>query len=129
MTNKSDMKETTKELTEFQIKVKDLLDEASSDVINALFQSEVSSSCEIRSYKDGAEEFNNTVASAKLKIEHQANHGGEGEGEDYWSVYKFTNGTDESYVKFQGWYQSFNGSEFTEWFFVEPKQKMVTVYE
>lgn len=56
------------------------------------------------------------------------NHGGEGEGEDFWSVYKFTDGTDEVFVQFDGWYQSYNGSTFNKFFFVTPKEVMVTQY-
>jgi hypothetical protein len=125
----SDMKKTTKELTEFQLKVKALLDEADLDVINCLFQSEVNNQCEIHSYYSGAEEFNYKVSGTIMKIEHQDNYGGEGQGEEYWSVYKFTDGTNETYVKFDGWYQSYNGSEFSEWFFVNPVVKQVTFYE
>jgi len=57
-------------------------------------------------------------------------HGGEGEGEDYYSVYEFgIKDTEEKvFVKFQGWYQSYNGYEFNEWFFVEPKEVVVTEY-
>lgn len=125
----SSMKKTTKELTEFQLKVKALLDDADSDVINALFQSETGRYCIIPDYYTGAEAFNNSVASAKLDIKHQDNYGGEGKGEEYWSVYKFTDGTNETYVNFDGWYQSYNGSEFTKWFFVNPVVKSVTFYE
>lgn len=50
-------------------------------------------------------------------------------GDEYWSVYSFTDGKETVYIKFDGWYQSYNGSEFTEWFFVEPKQKTVTIFE
>jgi alpha-amylase/alpha-mannosidase (GH57 family) len=56
-------------------------------------------------------------------------HGGEGEGDDYWSVYSFTDGTDTVYVKFQGWYASFVGSEFTDYFFVAPREITMVVFD
>ena len=56
-------------------------------------------------------------------------YGGEGQGEEYYSVWKFVSKDDEvAYVKFDGSYQSYCGSEFDDWFFVEPKQVEVTQY-
>lgn len=55
-------------------------------------------------------------------------YGGEGQGDSYWSVYKFVNtenNEDVVYVKFDGWYASYSGSEFSRWFFVEPKEETV----
>lgn len=117
--------------TDIQTKVKVLLNEIESEVVSGqFFQSEM---------KDdfGKWDDEETVEAIKLfkekqvLFEHVDNHGGEGEGEDFWSVYKFTaDKTKEvAYVKFQGWYASYSGSEFTEWFFVEPVQKMITFYE
>lgn len=116
--------------TDIQAKVKILLTEAEQDVINALFESEDWSG-EIRDHFDGAQEFNDAVTTAGIKIVHQDNYGGEGQGEDYWSVYKFIDKSTKEvcHVKFQGWYASYNGAEFTEYKFVEPKERMVTFYE
>ncbi len=125
----SKINKANQELSQFQLQVKELLDNADSDVINCFFNSEVSSRGEVDEYYSGSSDFNAKVDSAGITIEYQDNHGGEGQGEDYWSVYKFTNGKDTCYVKFDGWYQSYNGSEFDEWYFVEPKQKTITVYE
>lgn len=124
------MSKGQKATTEIQVKVKALLDNSEEDVINALFQSEGMNGG-ISDYYDGAQEFNNAATVANIKIEHQDNYGGEGEGEDYWSVYKFTdkNTKEECWVKFDGFYQSYNGSEFNEWFFVTPVERMVTFYE
>jgi len=63
-----------------------------------------------------------------ISYTHVDNYGGEGQGDEYWSVYEFTRGKDNVYVKFSGWYQSYNGSEYDEYFFVEPKEKVVTEY-
>jgi len=105
-----------------------ILAEADSDIINNFFESEMSD--EYNSDYDSEEftSFLDELAENKISFEHMDNHGGEGEGEDYWSVYKFTKGTDGVFVKFSGWYQSYNGSEFTEFFFVTPKEVMVTQY-
>lgn len=55
-------------------------------------------------------------------------YGGEGQGDSYWSVYKFVNtenNEDVVYVKFDGWYASYSGSEFSRMYFVEPKEETV----
>ncbi len=58
-----------------------------------------------------------------------AHHGGEGQGEQYWTVYLFALGEETCHIKFNGWYASYHGSEFTEMFPVNPKEVTVTRYE
>lgn len=105
-------------------RVSELLD-ASKDVQVEFFDREMDTphrkydSDEVHTFKATCE-FNFTLVDQ---------HGGEGEGEDYWTVYSFTDNKDTIYVKFQGWYQSYSGSELSEWKFVEPKERMVTFYE
>lgn len=81
-------------------------------------------------YEDGESgtEFKKALVDNNVIVAHEDNHGGEGEGDDYWSVYSFTKGTEKVYVQFDGWYASYNGSEYNEWFFVVPKEVMVTQY-
>ena len=58
-------------------------------------------------------------------------YGGEDQGSDFYSVILIRNpdNHDEQYhIKFQGWYTSYVGAEYEGWFFVEPKQKTITVY-
>lgn len=57
--------------------------------------------------------------------------GGEGDGEKCWSVYKFNHVDfpESVYIKFDGWYQSYNGSEYQQFFVVTPVERMVTFYE
>ena len=58
-------------------------------------------------------------------------YGGKGEGSDFYSVILIrdpTNHDEQYYIKFQGWYASYNGAEYESWSFVEPKQKTITVY-
>ena len=63
-----------------------------------------------------------------MKKRLKANHGGEGQGDKYWSIYEFKQGDESVHVKFDGWYASHVGSEMTDYFFVEPKQVTVTKY-
>lgn len=58
-------------------------------------------------------------------------YGGEGQGDTYYSVYKFTDNSsgEEVYLKFNGWYASYNGAEYTDLSIVRPKEKTVVAYE
>lgn len=86
------------------------------------------STCEDLMYEHNIQELND------MNIEYDTvdSYGGEEQGRDYYTVVKFTSKEfpgEEVFAKFQGWYESYNGSEYEEWFFVEPKQKVITVYE
>jgi hypothetical protein len=65
------------------------------------------------------------------KIETVDEKGGEGEGEEWYIVYYFS--TYNVYLKCDGFYQSYNGTEFYNgWgdcFEVTPQEKTITVYE
>ena len=111
--------------------VQTMLDSTSdSDLESGFFHEEITDG-----YYDKDDEENGIVLAEKhlsdnsVKFECVEQHGGEGEGEDFYTVYKFTKGDEAVFVKFQGWYQSYNGSEMTGYNFVTPKQFMVTVYE
>lgn len=54
-------------------------------------------------------------------------YGGEGFGEWYWSVYHFK--THDIFIKFDGWYQSYHGSEFESMFQVVPEEVTVIKYK
>lgn len=57
-------------------------------------------------------------------------HGGEGEGDQYWRVYKFVweDGVTEAYLKFYGCWASYDGSEYSDVDLVVPVQVMKTEY-
>jgi hypothetical protein len=56
-----------------------------------------------------------------------ASYGGEGRGEDYWSVLYFPKV--DKYLKLSGYWQSHEGSTWERFYVVEAKQKTITVYE
>lgn len=64
-----------------------------------------------------------------IQYEFVDHYGGEGQGEDYWTVYKFTKDGETVYLKWQGWYSSYNGSEFESVSEVKPVERVVTFYE
>lgn len=106
-----------------------LLNKADSDVKNCFFHSQAKENSKDISWYDGSDEFNQSCRELDIDYKFVDSFGGEGMGDDYWSVYSFFKGEEKVYVKFHGWYQSYNGAEYTDWFFVEPKQKTITVYE
>lgn len=82
-----------------------------------------------RSWNDeNDEEFLALVKKLGLTFECVESHGGEGEGDQYWTVYKFESKGETAFVKFDSWYASYHGSEYTDWFYVEPKEVLVTQY-
>jgi hypothetical protein len=112
---------------ELEAKVKELLDEVDNEVKRDFFNSEVSDNEKWDS--DELSEFRSICASNGITFQHVTNHGGEGESEDYWSVYSFSTSDHVVFVKFYGWYQSYNGSEYEDFKLVKPVDRMVTFYE
>jgi len=98
-----------------------LLAESDSEILRDFFNSDTP----VEDWEYNSEATNEfLLKESSLCILHKYvdSFGGEGQGEMYWSVYKFTKGTEAVYVKFNGSYQSYNGSEYDEFFFVEPKE-------
>lgn len=120
-------------ITELKAKVQEFLQNTNGDddygsLPERMFRSEYP----VEGSKWNGESENEILAKAKelgLAVEFVNNFGGEGRGDQYWSVYSFTDGDNVVYVKFNGWYQSYHGSEYTDWFFVQPKQVQVTKFE
>ena len=109
-----------KQKSNLQTTVEEILENAGEEVQKQFFWSEINENTKWD--EDFVTEFRQVLSSKGITFEHEDNFGGEGQGEDYWSVYSFTQGKEKVYVQFQGWYQSYNGSEYTEFFFVEPKE-------
>lgn len=68
------------------------------------------------------------TALPDVTFKNVAQKGGEGEGKEYWSVYEFTRGDEKVFIKFDGWYASYVGSEFQDMFQVEPREVMRVEY-
>lgn len=56
-------------------------------------------------------------------------YGGEGQGEQYWFVFKLVTDPHERYFKVDGYYASYDGGYYDEIYEVFPKQVTVTQYE
>lgn len=109
--------------------VKEILNNAASDVIYCcFFGNEGIEPYHGKFYHEGQEDTYNTLQEAGITTKRIDRYGGEGKGDDYWSVYEFSNGNELVYVQFDGWYDSYDGSDFNEWFFVEPKEVKVVEF-
>lgn len=75
---------------------------------------------------EGLSNLDAALKEKGIKYNRVDNYGGEGMGEECWSVYSFNNDDEIVYVKFDGYYASYNGADFDNWFFVEPKEVVVT---
>jgi hypothetical protein len=115
-------------MSEFKTELKLVLFE-NRDFCKASFNSEIVSTKEDLEWLD--EESVNGLAKLNtlgIEVQYVDNHGGEGQGEDYWSIYKFTKEGETLYVKFQGHYYSYEGSTYDDFYFVTPKEVLVTQY-
>jgi hypothetical protein len=126
------MSKNNQTLTKFQSEVNDLLNKF-SEANKQFFRYKVDHSTE-EDYKwfdvDELEALSNLRTNGLNWTQVKTYGGHEGDGEECWSVYKFYNSEDDvAYIKFDGYYQSYNGSEYQEFYVVEPVDRMVTFYE
>jgi hypothetical protein len=123
---------TKKSLTKFQSEVSKLLSQF-SEANKQFFNFEVENSHQTTSewFDEDEIEAISGLRTNGLNWTQVKTYGGhEGDGEECWSVYKFYNSEDDvAYIKFDGYYQSYNGSEYQEFYVVEPVDRMVTFYE
>lgn len=109
-------------------KVVALLAEASHDVLSDFFNCEFQvKACDWDS--EEITEFRKVLSDAGITFEEVDRYGGEDQGSDYWSVYSFTDGMEVVFIQFQGWYASYEGSTYQEFFEVQPVEKTITVFE
>ena len=73
--------------------------------------------------RKGSEEEKFLIDAADMGVSfvYADSQGGEGQGDEYWSVYKFTKNSESVFVKFDGSYSSYDGSYYEDWYFVESK--------
>jgi len=121
--NKSEFVEEIKGMSLKQ-QVNLVLKDAGTDTQRGLFHSEG-----FNGWYDGSKDAGAILDTLGIKHEYEDSYGGEGRGEEYWSVYSFTKDSETVYVQFDGSYTSYDGSEYDDYYFVNPKQVMVTEYE
>ena len=116
-----------------QNKVKALLNEF-SEANREFFNYEVGSSDEDDSSwfdEEELETLSNLRTNGLSWNKVKSHGGGEGDGEECWTVYKFKHDqfNGEVFIKFDGSYQSYSGSEYDDFYIVTPVERMVTFYE
>jgi hypothetical protein len=87
-----------------------------------------------KGYNNQAKEFLNfkaQLSAHNIGYELAEEVGGDTEedGSTYFKVYNFSDGVNECWIKFDGWYSSYDGSELRSYFPVKPVIKQVTVFE
>lgn len=80
-------------------------------------------------FHGGVIEFKKQFTEANLNFELVDRYGGEDQGSDYWSVYSFTDGMQVVFIKFDGYYASYDGSTYEEFYEVQPIEKTITVFK
>ena len=108
-------------------KIVALLAEADNDVIREFFHGEVNDN--ITWDLGEVSEFRKVLSDADIRFEFVDRYGGEDQGSDYWSVYSFTNGMEAVFIKFDGWYASYEGSTYDSFYEVQAVEKTITVFE
>lgn len=71
------------------------------------------------------------VENSDYNLSLEDSYGGEGKGDEYWYVFKIViKKTNEvKYVKFEGFYDSWNGVSWDDFpIFVEPREKVIRVW-
>ena len=109
-------------------KVVALLAEADNSVLTDFFNCEF----QVKPWDWDSEEiteFRELLSDTGITFEEVDRYGGEDQGSDYWSVYSFNDGMQVVFIQFQGWYASYEGSTYEEFFEVTPVEKTITVFE
>ena len=102
--------------------VKKFLEENSSDLEAAFFHENIT---DYGDYPELEEE----LQQAGIAFECVEQEGGEGEGDHYHTVYKFSKDSEDIFVKFSGWYASYHGSEMNDYRIVTPKKVEIIIYD
>lgn len=128
-------KSKSKSKSDFQSQVLSFLTSASTDLIHAFFHSDIDTGQMADYYITSNFDYEDGETPGFDELECQVDYvksfGGEGQGDNYWSVYRFTkkNTGEEVYIRFEGYYASYIGAEFREFLVVKPTVKTITVYE
>ncbi len=108
-------------------KVIELLREADSDVRNDFFHAEISDN--ITWDSEEMSDFRKAASDQGINFAYVDRYGGEGEGEEYWSVYLFSGGLEVVFIKFDGYYASYEGATYECFYEVQAVERLVTFYE
>jgi hypothetical protein len=75
-------------------------------------------------------EFGEFAEPLGISIKLVDNYGGEDQGSTYYAVYQFSkDGEEDVYIKFHGWYASYDGATFDDFKVVQPKHVIKVEFE
>lgn len=112
----------------FNDKIVALLAEADREVLVNFFDCEFTAK-EWSWDHDEVKAFRKVLKDNNIGFDLVERYGGEDQGSDYWSVYSFSDGMQVVFIKFDGWYASYEGSTYEEFYEVQPVEKTITVFE
>lgn len=112
----------------FNDKIVALLAEVDRDVLVEFFNCEFDDH-EWHCDSEEIQAFRKLLKDENITFENVDRYGGEDQGSNYWSVYSFSDGMQVVFIKFDGWYASYEGSTYEEFFEVTPVEKTITVFE
>lgn len=83
---------------------------------------------EVAFFYENLPEINYDLENGELLKDYYVvdSYGGEGQGDTYYMVYYFPKAG--IFIKFNGWYASYSGSEYSDMYLVEPKEVTITEY-
>ena len=97
------------------------------------FLNENNNTCKHLMWEDSTEEFEELITKLGVGISSVDSYGGEGQGQEFWSVIKFFEIDNKEkpfmHIRFNGWYASYHGSEYTDFDIVEEKEIMTTIWD
>jgi hypothetical protein len=108
--------------------VETLLSESNEYTKRELFNDDYSSEFSKYDSEEDAE-FKSKLQLLGIDIASVDHYGGEGKGEKYYTVWKFSRDKEEVYFKFNGYHQSYDGATYDDYFQVEPKEVKVIQYK
>lgn len=91
-----------------------------------------SSASELMHEGDYQSDWGNWDEQLPFEFKSVDSFGGEGCGDECWTVIEVrdpTNQDETLLVKLYGWYASYDGADYSDWQFVTPRQKTITVYD
>jgi hypothetical protein len=72
--------------------------------------------------------FIDMLSPHDIKMTRVARRGGANQGSEIWAVYKFVCGDETIYIKYEGFYSSYDGIEYHRCKEVFPKEVTTTIY-
>ena len=85
---------------------------------------------EFESYGDEGDDLISELKNQGYTLAYEDHYGGEGQGDNYWNVFSVEHNGQKTYFRLDGWYASYDGSHFDDYFgFYEVDKVPVQTFE